>query len=62
MMLQLKTQSVLVVDDVVTYRKLLAGLLKKWGYEVFEAENGEQALALLEQQPINLLISDWKCR
>ena len=60
MMLQLKTQSVLVVDDVVTYRKLLAGLLKKWGYQVFEAENGEQALALLEQQPINLLISDWE--
>ena len=59
-MLTLKSQSVLVVDDVATYRRLLAGLLKKWGYQVFEAENGEQALGMLEKEPINLLISDWE--
>jgi len=59
-MLTLQSQPVLVVDDATTYRKLLAGLLKKWGYEVFEAENGEQALAVLSAHPINLLISDWE--
>ncbi|MGK6328291.1 PP2C family protein-serine/threonine phosphatase [Erwinia sp. DT-104] len=56
----MQSQPVLVVDDAATYRKLLAGLLKKWGYEVFEAENGEQALAVLAERPINLLISDWE--
>lgn len=60
MMLTLQSQPVLVVDDAYTYRKLLAGLLKKWGYEVFEAENGEQALAMLSAHPINLVISDWE--
>ena len=59
-MLTLQSQPVLVVDDAATWRKLLAALLKKWGYQVFEAENGEQALAILLEHPINLLISDWE--
>lgn len=59
-MLALQPQSVLIVDDAVTYRKLLAGLLQQWGYSVFEAENGEQALDMLHRHPINLLISDWE--
>jgi len=53
-------QTVLIVDDAQLYRKLLASLLKQWGYAVLEAENGEQALALLAQYPVNLLISDWE--
>ena len=53
-------QSVLIVDDALTWRKLLAGLLRQWGYHVLEAEEGEQALALLQQHPVNLLISDWE--
>ena len=53
-------QSVLIVDDALTWRKLLAGLLRQWGYHVLEAEEGEQALALLRQHPVNLLISDWE--
>ncbi|PPS58477.1 hypothetical protein CRX72_17590 [Pantoea sp. BRM17] len=48
-------QSVLIVDDALTWRKLLAGLLRQWGYHVLEAEEGEQALALLRQHPVNLL-------
>lgn len=59
-MLTLQPQSVLIVDDATTWRKLLSGLLKQWGYHVFEAENGEQALVMLSQHPINLLISDWE--
>lgn len=59
-MLTLQSQPVLVVDDAATYRKLLAALLKKWGYEVFEAENGEQALEMLIAHPINMVISDWE--
>lgn len=53
-------QSVLIVDDALLYRMLLAGLLRQWGYKIFEAENGEQALALLAQETVSLVISDWE--
>ncbi|AUX93464.1 PP2C family protein-serine/threonine phosphatase [Mixta gaviniae] len=53
-------QTILIVDDSATYRKLIAGLLKKWGYSVYEAENGEDALRALLTWPINLMISDWE--
>ena len=52
--------SVLIVDDALLYRRLLAGLLQQWGYRIFEAENGEQALALLAQETVSLVISDWE--
>ncbi len=52
--------TILVVDDSSSYRLLLSSLLKKWGYRVFEAEQGEAALALMAQQPINMVISDWE--
>ncbi|MEZ3498472.1 PP2C family protein-serine/threonine phosphatase [Pantoea sp. KPR_PJ] len=53
-------QSVLIVDDALLYRRLLAGLLRQWGYRIYEAENGEQALALLAQETVSLVISDWE--
>lgn len=59
-MADLQPQSVLIVDDALLYRRLLAGLLRQWGYQVFEAENGEQALALLAQETVSLVISDWE--
>lgn len=53
-------QTILIVDDSTTYRRLIAGLLKKWGYSVYEAENGEEALQALMTLPINLMITDWE--
>ena len=41
-------------------RELLAIVLKREGYEVLLAENGETAIAALEQGAIDLLISDIK--
>lgn len=59
-MMERQPQSVLIVDDALLYRRLLAGLLRQWGYTIFEAENGEQALALLAQETVSLVISDWE--
>ena len=53
-------QTVLVVDDAPVWRRLLTGLLTQWGYCVYEAEDGEAALALLAAHPINLVLSDWE--
>ena len=41
-------------------RELLAIVLRREGYEVQLAENGQTAIALLERDPVDLLISDIK--
>jgi len=51
---------ILVVDDERSMRELLAIVLRREGYEVVTAENGETAIATLEREPIDLLICDIK--
>jgi two-component system response regulator PilR (NtrC family) len=55
-----KAPRILIVDDERSMRELLAIVLKREGYDVICAENGRSALALLEREPIDLLISDIK--
>jgi two-component system cell cycle sensor histidine kinase/response regulator CckA len=40
--------SILVVDDQATVRRMAHRLLSEWGFRVFEAESGEEALEVLE--------------
>jgi two-component system, cell cycle sensor histidine kinase and response regulator CckA len=40
--------SVLVVDDQPTVRRMAHRLLSEWGFRVFEAESGAEALEVLE--------------
>jgi two-component system response regulator PilR (NtrC family) len=49
---------ILVVDDEPSMRDMLRIVLRRDGYEVVLAENGNQAIAILQQQPIDLLLSD----
>lgn len=50
---------ILVVDDESRMRKLVRDFLTKGGYEVIEAENGEEALDIFfKQNDIALIISD----
>jgi two-component system response regulator PilR (NtrC family) len=51
---------ILVVDDERSMRELLAIVLRREGYEVLLAENGRAAIAMLEREPVDLLISDIK--
>ncbi|MEM1384451.1 MAG: SpoIIE family protein phosphatase [Pseudomonadota bacterium] len=50
---------ILVVDDSKTQRLLICARLRRWGYHVVEAADGAEALAILKEQPINLVLSDW---
>jgi CheY-like chemotaxis protein len=50
--------NVLVVDDEPMMRKMLKLALKKRGFEVFDAANGADALALAAKQPIDILVTD----
>ena len=49
---------ILVVDDEAAQRELISGYLKKQGYEVFAAANGEQALKHFRQEPVELILTD----
>ena len=40
--------SILVVDDQATVRRMAHRLLSEWGFRVFEAESGEEAMDVLE--------------
>lgn len=50
---------ILVVDDDKTMRSLMLAALKKNDYNVFEAENGENALEEIQKNQFDLLILDY---
>lgn len=52
--------SILVVDDQATVRRMAHRLLSEWGFRVFEAESGEEAMEVLEtaRAGIQLVIVD----
>jgi len=51
---------VLVIDDSPVYRRLIAGHLRQWGFEVIIAENGAEGWKILEQaNSPNLVLLDW---
>jgi two-component system chemotaxis response regulator CheY len=50
----------LVVDDSRAMRKIIAGALRKLGYETVEAADGAEALKVLEAGPLpDLATVDW---
>ena len=48
----------LVVDDYSTARRLIKDSLQQMGFICLEAENGNQAIALIKQKTLNLVIAD----
>lgn len=51
--------NVLVVDDSRAQRRILSSYLGRWGYTVFEAASGEEALEVCDVEKIDLVVSDW---
>ena len=54
------SENVLVVEDEESVRELVLATLKRHGYTVLEASNGDEALDMVQQcgQPIHMMISD----
>jgi hypothetical protein len=50
--------TVLVVDDEAGIRGLVRGILQSAGYEVLEAEDGQQAMKQAERPGVDLVITD----
>ena len=49
---------VLVVDDESRMRETLSDILQEYGFDVYEAENGAQAVATVERESIDLVLLD----
>jgi CheY-like chemotaxis protein len=50
--------NILLVDDEAMMRKMVKLTLQKRGFQVFDAAAGSQAIALAEQHPIDILVTD----
>jgi CheY-like chemotaxis protein len=48
----------LIVDDEQSIRKLCMTVGEALGFICLEAESGDSALALLEEQPVHMILSD----
>ena len=53
-----ENQTCILVDDYSTGRRLIKESLKQIGFNCIEAENGNQAITLIQQTTINLVIAD----
>ena len=59
-MLAEKKPQILVVDDEPNLRRVLSAQLSRDGYDVHTAEDGEQGLAMMQENHIDLVITDLK--
>jgi two-component system, cell cycle sensor histidine kinase and response regulator CckA len=50
--------SILVIDDQATVRRMAHRLLSEWGFRVFEAESGEEAMEVLETSRAGVQLVD----
>lgn len=49
---------ILIVEDEDQIRRLLLALLHKEGYETLPASSAQQALEILDREPVNLILLD----
>ena len=52
------SEAILIVDDEVALGKLASELLSQEGYRVFVVDNGKSAMLILQQEHIDLLLTD----
>ena len=57
-MAKFENQTCLIVDDYSTARRLINNSLQQLGFSCLEAENGNQAIALIQQSVLDLVIAD----
>lgn len=54
----MKGHRILIADDEQAQREMLAGFLRKRGYEVLHAGDGGKALEIVKQESVDLVLSD----
>ena len=53
-------ETILIVDDEKNYPPILAAVLEEEGYEAWTANSGEEALAILDESEVDLVLTDMK--
>ena len=53
------SKTILIVDDSPTMRRMVAEVLRSAGYTVIEGCNGEDALRRINEQRVDLVITDF---
>lgn len=51
-------RTILLVEDELPFRQIYRDAMTMYGYTVVEAENGEEALTMIEQSPPDLVLLD----
>lgn len=51
-------RKILIVDDSLMVRQMVSFTLKEAGFEVVEAENGQDALNKLNKESVDLIVTD----
>ncbi len=55
-----QNMKILTVDDFSTMRRIIRNMLRQLGYtNIVEAEDGVEALSLLQREKVDFVISDW---
>ncbi len=54
----MENEKVLIVDDLEEIREILSSFLEDKGYVIYTAENGREALELIKEKEINLVLTD----
>lgn len=54
----MKKTRILVIDDAAGMRFLIREMLEAEGYEVSEAEDGDEGIKLYHENPVDLVITD----
>ena len=54
------TRRILLVDEDIALRTVLSFLLAEEGYDVYQADNGEQAISLYARRPFDLVVTELK--
>jgi two-component system chemotaxis response regulator CheY len=55
----MKNKTILVVDDSAVMRQMISAILEEGGYRVLVADGGHPALAHLQREPVDLVLTDW---
>ncbi len=55
-----ENNTILVVDDNDVNREMMRTLLKGWGYEVIEADDGTSAVATIKERSVSIILMDIK--
>ncbi len=51
-------KTILIIDDEASIRESLSGILSDEGFQTLSAEDGQLGLALLEEEPVDLVLLD----